>query len=222
MYSARGIHAQGRDTAPAPRRKSARAAFNRAWRAREASVGRAFGSITGHEVPTVRPGADTRWRTDRLDAWRQAIAAAREGLLPTDPDTGKIAAGLWDLSVRDSAVVDMIPGQACVAEALCANPGAQGVREALAVMINQHDAEQPDFVTVRAIVMLADHIAWLCGDRAAPALTLAGLALWWSGDDAAAEVAIATALSQEPGYRLAELVACALEAQMPPGWLAVA
>lgn len=170
----------------------------------------------------ARADAAIRWRAARLEAWRRAVGAAIGGVLPSDPDTGKLAAGLWDLAVRDAAVVDMVPGRLEVAEALCADPGAPGVREALSVMINQHDGKRPDPATVRGIVTLADHIAWVCGDRAAPALTLAGLALWWSGDDMAAEAAIATALSQHPGYRLAELVASALEAHMPPGWLAVA
>ena len=163
-----------------------------------------------------------RWRLERLDGWRTALSHAAVGTLPSDAETGKLAAGLCDIVVRDAAVISMVPGRSEVANALCDDPATQGVREALSVMIAAEDAVRPREEDVFALVALADHVASLCDEGAAPALTLAGLALWWSGDDSTADHAIACALAAQPGYRLAELVACALEAHMPPGWIAAA
>lgn len=201
-------HVRGSRTpqATADRRKRARAAFQRAWRGRD----------------DARRAALPQWRRTKLDAWRLALAKAGEGVLPTDAEAGKIAAGLRDIVVRDAAVISMVPGRHDVANALCDDAAADGVREALAVMIAAQDAVQPRAAEVAALVTLAQHIASLCDEGAAPALTLAGLALWWAGDDSAADYAISCALGHEPGYRLAELVACALQAHMPPGWIAAA
>lgn len=201
-------HVRGARTAQATadRRKRARAAFQRARRARD----------------NARRAGLAQWRRVKLDAWRSALEDALEGVLPTDAEAGKIAAGLCDIVVRDAAVISMVPGRQDVANALCEDAAAQGVREALSVMIAAKDAVQPRAEQVVALVSLAEHVASLCDEGAAPALTLAGLALWWAGDDSGADHAISCALAHEPGYRLAELVACALQAHMPPGWIAAA
>jgi hypothetical protein len=169
-----------------------------------------------------RRAALAHWRLEKLDGWRDALARAADGILPSDAETGKLAAGLSDIVVRDAAVISMVPGRREVATSLCADPATPGVREALSVMIAAEDAVQPRESDVLALVTLAEHIASLCDEAIAPALTLAGLALWWSGDDSTADYVIACALAAQPGYRLAELVACALEAHMPPGWIAAA
>lgn len=169
-----------------------------------------------------RRAALARWRLEKLDGWREALSHAAAGILPSDAETGKLAAGLSDIVVRDAAVISMVPGRGAVANALCEDPATPGVREALSVMIAAEAAVRPREADVLALVALAEHVASLCDEGAAPALTLAGLALWWSGDDSTAEHAIACALAAGPGYRLAELVACALEAHMPPGWIAAA
>ena len=169
-----------------------------------------------------RQAAVTRWRREKLDGWRIALSEVASGRLPSDADTGKLAAGLCDVVVRDAAVISMVPGRSEVADSLCRDPSTPGVRESLAVMIAAEDAIRPQAADVSALVALAEHVASLCDEGVAPALTLAGLALWWSGDDSTADHAIACALAAQPGYRLAELIACALEAHMPPGWIAAA
>ena len=221
-YSSHVPHVSMRDSAPAGRRKAASAAFGRAWRAHDKAESESRDGAVARERDPGVADSRARWRTRQLVAWRGALERAREGELPTDVETGKLAAGLRDVVVRDAAVIDMVPGRGAVAEALCGDPGARGVREALSVMINEENAARPDPAAVAAIVTIVDHVAWLCGAHAAPGFTLAGLAQWWSGDDASAELSIANALIAHPGYRLAELVACALDAHMPPGWLAAA
>jgi len=221
-YSSLASHAPMRDRAPASRRKAANAAFGRAWRARDKAE-RESESSAGTRNRTSRTAPpDARWRARHLESWRLAVARAREGKLPTDAEAGKLAAGLRDVVVRDAAVIDMVPGSQAVADALCRDPGALGVREALSVMITEENAVRPDPVVVAAIEAISDHLAWLCGAHAAPSFTLAGLAQWWSGDDVSAGASVASALATQPGYRLAELVSCALDAHMPPGWLAAA
>ena len=229
-FSHGGLHGS-RETrahrAPGDRRKSARAAFKRAWRAR-ATAQQARGAgrdMTGGSVDPSEPerrAALAHWRLEKLNGWRDALAQAAAGILPGDAETGKLAAGLSDIVVRDAAVISMVPGRLDVANALCDDPATPGVREALSVMIAADDAVQPREADVLALVALAEHVASLCDEAIAPALTLAGLALWWSGDDSTADYVIACALAAQPGYRLAELVACALDAHMPPGWIAAA
>ncbi len=215
--------------APGDRRKKARAAFRRAIRARASAQIAPRDPVMSNAAgrPSSPRAADsqaavTRWRREKLDAWRAALSDAAAGTLPSDAETGKLAAGLCDIVVRDAAVISMVPGRSEVADALCENPATPGVREALSVMIAAEAAVRPRDSDVSALVALAEHVASLCDEGAAPALTLAGLALWWSGDDSTAEHAIVCALAAQPGYRLAELVACALEAHMPPGWIAAA
>jgi hypothetical protein len=213
--------------APGDRRKSARAAFKRAWRARATAQAVRGGErdLAGGSVDPLEPerrAALARWRLEKLNGWRDALAQAAAGIMPSDAETGKLAAGLSDIVVRDAAVISMVPGRREVANALCEDPATPGVREALSVMIAAEAAVQPREADVLALVTLAEHVASLCDEAIAPALTLAGLALWWSGDDSTADYVIACALAAQPGYRLAELVACALDAHMPPGWITAA
>ncbi|NTV40204.1 MAG: DUF4192 family protein, partial [Demequinaceae bacterium] len=211
------------------RRKRARAAFKRALRARVTAQHGPRGATTdgaqGGPLPrgeSERRTALANWRRERLDGWRAALSDAAQGTLPGDAETGKLAAGLCDVVVRDAAVISMVPGRSDVADALCGDPSAPGVREALSAMIAADAAVRPRAADVVALVALAEHVASLCDEGAAPALTLAGLALWWSGDDSTADHAITCALAAQPGYRLAQLVECALQAHMPPGWIAAA
>ncbi|MCB2413852.1 DUF4192 domain-containing protein [Demequina sp. TTPB684] len=188
--------------APAERRRKARRAQQRSWAARERDP--------------------ERWRTQRLEAWRRAVAAMCEGDTPSDAELGKIAAGLRDVVVRDAIVVDMVPGEGSVADALCVDPSAAGVREALAVMLLPASAVAPRPLMVAALEELASVLLWLCPEEIAPAMTLVGLARWWRGDESGAATAVAIALIDEPEYRLAELVKCAIDAHLPPGWLTAA
>jgi hypothetical protein len=189
--------------APAERRRKARRALERSWASRERGL--------------------TAWRMQRLDAWRDSLTRVSvDGTLPSDPEVGKLAAGLRDVSVRDAIVIDMVPGEGSVADALCVDPSATGVREALSVMLLPASAVAPRGYLLAALEELAAHLAWLCPTDIAPVMTLVGLARWWHGDESGAARAIALALHEDPRYRLAELLQCAIDAHMPPGWLTAA
>lgn len=186
--------------APYPQRRKATRARDRAWAARG-------------------PGG-AAWRVRRLAEWRDALDAARAGRSLTEAAAGRLAAGLRDVSVRDAAVVDMVPGQAHVADRLCETEEGLGVRESLAAMVTIDDAVAPVTGTIDAVVQVAAQVALWCEDDVAPALTIAGVGQWWAGNERDAARFIATALDAQPDYRLARLIETALEAGMPPGWLA--
>lgn len=188
--------------APANRRRKAQRAYDRSWAARSRDM--------------------TRWRRQRLEGWRSAVAMTVDGTTPSDAEVGKLAAGLRDVAVRDAIVVDLVPGEGSVAEALCADPSAPGVREALAVMLLPASAAAPRGTAVTAVDTLAHHLAWLCPRDVTPAMTILGLMRWWHGDESGAAHAVARALDHTADYRLALLVKCAIDAHMPPGWLAAA
>jgi hypothetical protein len=162
------------------------------------------------------------WRQQRLESWRAALGDAAKGILPTDADIGKLAAGLRDVAVRDAIVIDLVPGQGSVAESLCVDTSAPGVREALSAMLLPASAMAPQTGALEALERLAAHVAWLCPHDIAPAMTVLGLARWWHGDESGAAHAVALALADNPRYRLANLIQCAIEAHMPPGWLTAA
>ncbi|WP_291379063.1 DUF4192 domain-containing protein [Demequina sp.] len=202
-FAARPHGASARAQAPAERRRKARRAHARSWASRERGV--------------------ANWRMQRLDAWRDALTRVSvDGTLPSDPEVGKLAAGLRDVAVRDAIVIDMVPGEGSVAEALCVDPSAAGVREALSVMLLPASAAAPRGYLVDALEELSAHMVWLHPADIAPVMTLVGLSRWWHGDESGAAHAIAMALEDDPAYRLAELIQCAIEAHLPPGWLTAA
>lgn len=201
-FAARPHHSVESARAPADRRRKAQRAHDRCWAAR-----------------TRNPET---WRQQRLQAWRRALHQMATGAEPTDAEIGKLAAGLRDVGVRDAIVIDLVPGEGRVAEALCTDASAPGVKEALAVMLVPATAVAPQPATVEALERLVHHLAWLCPRDRAPAMTVLGLMRWWHGDESGAAHAIALALATDPRHRLAELVQCAIDAHLPPGWLTAA
>jgi len=201
-FAARPHGAPGLPKGPSDRRRKAQRARDRAW--------------------TARPKDVVRWRQQRLEAWRVALGDATKGQLPTDADIGKLVAGLRDVAVRDAIVIDLVPGEGSVAESLCVDPSAPGVREALSVMLLPASAMAPQAGVLDALEQLVAHVTWLCPRDLAPAMTVLGLARWWHGDESGAAQAVALALGDSPRYRLAELIKCAIDAHMPPGWLTAA
>lgn len=185
--------------APAQSRKRARAAMRRA----------AAHAVRGH--PDV-------WRLAMLGEWRTAVAAAARGELPSDAASGRLIGALSDVAVRDAVVVDLVPGEGDVAEALCEGSETDGVREALSRMIGTERPQVPPMETLAAVISLTEHLAWVLPEASAPSHTVAGLCRWWRGDDEAAAAAVIAALQSSPGYRLAELLACALDMGMRAGW----
>lgn len=188
---------------PVPRalRKPARDAFRRAEAAADAGT--------------------APWRRKMLETWRTVLSAAAGGEVPRSAAIGRLAAGMADLYVRDALVIDLVPGEQETADRLCEGDDS-GVRDALARLIGAEHPAHPPLHALTTTVEVAERIAWVCPEAAAPAYALIAIAQWWCGDLEAAGAAVATSLAAEPGYRLAGLIAAALEVDMPPGWLRVA
>lgn len=201
-FAARPHGAPGLAKAPTDRRRKAQRARDRSWTARTRDV--------------------VGWRQQRLAAWRVALGDAAKGQLPTEAETGKLAAGLRDVVLRDAIVIDLVPGEGSVAESLCVDPSTPGVRQALSVMLLPASAMAPQSGVLDALERLTAHVTWLCPHDIAPAMTVLGLARWWHGDESGAAHAVGLALTDSPRYRLAELIQCAIDAHMPPGWLVAA
>ncbi len=201
-FAARSHGAQGLAKGPTDRRRKAQRACDRSWAGRTNDI--------------------VRWRQQRVEAWRTALRAAANNELPSDADIGKLAAGLRDVVVRDAIVIDLVPGEGSVADSLCVDPSAPGVREALSVMLLPASAIAPQAGVLDALETLVARVPWLCPHDIAPAMTVLGLARWWHGDESGAAHAVALALADNPRYRLAELIQCAIDAHMPPGWLIAA
>ncbi len=161
------------------------------------------------------------WRQHMLNMWRAAHILMKRGNMPRASHIGRLAAGLRDTAVRDAIVINLVPGEHEVANRLC-DADETGVREALARMIGIDDPLHPPQEDLEAAIALAEHIAWVCPEVLGAAYAIIAIARWWTGDLEAAEAAVTASLDAEPGYRLAELIAAALEVNMPPGWLRVA
>ena len=162
------------------------------------------------------------WRVQMLNRWREAIDAAHVSLLPSDAQVGHLAAGLLHLWVRDAVVLDMVPGQEATAQAVCADGDDAGVGEALQCIVGTTHAAVPPQENIDALVRVAEHVAWLCPEAAAPAYALIAIMHWWRGDERSASIAVQDAYQAEPGYSLAGLVDYALNARMAPGWMRAA
>jgi hypothetical protein len=89
-----------------------------------------------------------------------------------------------------------------------------------AILTPQLGVPPDDAVTEPAREVLEAVVAH--GTRRAPALTLLALLAFWSGDGARATARIEAALCADPGHNLALIVAGALNAGMPPGWVVAA
>ncbi|MEP7764162.1 DUF4192 domain-containing protein [Sanguibacter sp. 25GB23B1] len=206
--------------APEPDRRRANAAANR-WRARRRAA-----------TTAARVHA---WRRDGLATWRDALDGHARGLRPDAPALGRIEAALEDTVVRDAVLMTLVPGVGDLAEVLVDamdlpgaagdGPGAHGavdtrVGAAIASIVEPDVGIRPDeSVTTSATAVLEAVIGHGRRYRQAPALTLLALLTWWRGGGARAGALLDRALGCDPGYRLALLVARALAAGMPPGWV---
>jgi hypothetical protein len=208
--------------APEPDRRRANAAANR-WRARRRAA------TTAESVHV--------WRREGLATWRAAQDAVGRGDRPDAPVLGRLEAALEDTVVRDAVLMTLVPGAGDLAEMLVdatAEPatagggtGARGVVDArvgtaIAAIVDPGVGVRPDaHVTTAASTVLEAVVGHGRRRGQASALTLLALLTWWCGGGPRAGALLDRALGCDPGYRLALLVARALAAGMPPGWVRV-
>ena len=175
-------------------------------------------SLSGHTSTSAT--LDTRLlESSRLAAlvhWRSAVdcASNRAELDPVVLDHLWLA--LTDALSRDAMIIDLIPGQSAVAEALCEDGHAAGLREGLARIFGPNET----IPAPRAVLLAAIHVAERIHEArpSAHALGVAALAWWWLDDSRNALEATQRARVVDPRHRLSALVEAAVMVGMRPGW----
>jgi hypothetical protein len=168
--------------------------------------------------------ARERWRVESVAAWRTALAAVHDGLGPgSDVPWGRVEAGLEDRRVRDAVLVGVVPGtgdlpERCVLGARPAPDVDAAVARAVASLVDPSSAVRPPASVRLHEQVLAGVVAHGRVGRQAPAWTVLSLLAWWAGDGARARVLLERAVTDDPAYRLAELVEGLLLAPLGPGW----
>lgn len=154
--------------------------------------------------PSTGPGAlEPTWQQ-----WRQALAAGWDE--PVDGET--LLQALSCLPFRDAVLLSLVPGSGTAAErVLSGQPGP----DAEGLLDRQPD---PDLVERGRRLLAALARTAPPGRRAEPLAVLSWLS-WWSGEGARARLLSERALSDQPGHRLAGLVAQLLARGVPPTWV---
>ncbi|MET3977360.1 DUF4192 domain-containing protein [Cellulosimicrobium sp. TH-20] len=207
------------------RRRAARAARRVHDRAR------AEGSGAGRDAGTAA-------RSAALALWRAAVAQAavheasradrptpHEGgggaAAPAATVLGRLAAGLESVPVRDAVLLSLVPGTGDLPDRTVRGGDVDaGTGRAIAAVVDPGAGLAPDpAVTGPARTVLEAVVAHAPRGSTAPALTLLALVAWWHGDGGRARRRLDEALAEDPAYRLALLLASALDAGVPPGWI---
>ena len=154
--------------------------------------------------------------THALATWRLALT----GLVGGPGVYGELAQMLTHTKVRDAALLSMVPGidPDTVTETAAGNAPDEATGRAVAAIVDPTVGERPGHAADAAADLLAQIVAHV--PTSAPAWTLWGLVAWWHGQSPAAGDAFARALRSDESYRLALLLNTAIQAGMPPAWVA--
>ena len=150
--------------------------------------------------------------------------APREALapeVPAAPVLGRLAAALGSVPVRDAVLVSLVPGTGDLADRTVRGADVDtGTGRAIAAIVDPAAGRAPDpSLTGPARAVLEAVVAHAPRGSAAPALALLALLAWWHGDGGRAVRRVEEALAEDPAHRLARLLASALDAGVPPGWV---
>jgi hypothetical protein len=169
-------------------------------------------------------GVET-WREESVAAWRAAVELI-DGTAPArGAPWGRLEAGLADRRVRDAVLVALVPGTADLPERCVrgvvpspADDAAMG-----AAMRRIMDGEEGVLPPREACLLHEATLEALVGHgrsgHQAPALTLLAVLAWWRGDGARAQILLDRALTDDPEYRLATMLADLVGAAIGPGWV---
>ncbi len=160
-----------------------------------------------------RSGDRSAWCAAGLAAWREAIAGAMDGALPSEARTGMLLASLTDVRMRDALILDLYGGTAHECAEILDGGNPDGVLAAVRSIFDGEGMPR-DRARVEAALVLAREVAAVMASRrihkdVAAILTLAGICERWLGADASATEAVMTALDVNPRYSLARLVLAA-------------
>ncbi|MGX1573521.1 DUF4192 domain-containing protein [Cellulosimicrobium funkei] len=210
------------------RRRAARAARRARDRARSVAAGDDVASRVAARVSAL-----ALWRTavaqvaarDRArDGGRTDGGPVGDGAgaaVPAATVLGRLAAGLESVPVRDAVLLSLVPGTDDLPDRTVRGGDVDaGTGRAIAAVVDPGAGLAPDpAVTGPARAVLEAVVAHAPRGSTAPALTLLALVAWWHGDGGRARRRLAEALAEDPTYRLALLLASALDAGVPPGWV---
>ncbi|QHT55967.1 DUF4192 domain-containing protein [Cellulomonas sp. H30R-01] len=183
-----------------------------AWRAavagEQAAADRGAGADASVRPPSRTSAGDTR--------------GVRGG--PGRAPWGRVEAGLVDRRVRDAVLVGMLPGTGDLPERSVTGESPApavdaAVGAAVATLVDPARAMRPPADVDVHERVLERVVAHGRAGGQAPALTLLAMLAWWRGDGARAAVLLERALADDPGHRLAVLLADVLAAAVPPGWV---
>ncbi|MFH6687299.1 DUF4192 family protein, partial [Cellulosimicrobium funkei] len=141
--------------------------------------------------------------------------------VPAATVLGRLAAGQESVPVRDAVLLSLVPGTDDLPDRTVRGGDVDaGTGRAIAAVVDPGAGLAPDpAVTGPARAVLEAVVAHAPRGSTAPALTLLALVAWWHGDGGRARRRLAEALAEDPTYRLALLLASALDAGVPPGWV---
>ena len=159
-------------------------------------------------------------RQVELDAWCQWwVRAMLEPTVHQEDDLILLVTSLLDVQLRDAVIAWLCPGWLHVA---ALGPElAEDVRARLVQVVPEDDTPEADLLADVLVTRVGAALEALCRATplpfTVPLLTVTGMYRWWHGDGARARVALETALTEEPTYRLADLVLRLVDAGIPPG-----
>lgn len=173
---------------------------------------------------SAKAGADLHREVDRItkdrpltvdelaDAWRDVQLAHKRGVTP------RIMAAITDVSFRDLLICAVLQGpEAIEAQRFLREPGLLDDCLAQAFSGQSHATPNPEYV---------HHVKRLCveltsaarPEQMLPILCVLAFCAWWQGSPAIARQLLNYDDSMQD-YRLGQLLFCALEWGVAPGWL---
>ena len=216
--------------APAEKRALVRRAADRWARARVASEAGEGAAPDATVAPRSATAVGEReWRSQSYCAWLDAVDKVRRRRELPAALLGRLTAGLAHREVRDGVLLWFVPGYEALAAATAAGAPADAVTraeadartsQAIAAVVDCETSQRPDRDRVQAAnTVLEAVVAHAARERTASPLTLLAFLAWWSGEGSRATFRAAEALAVDPEHRLASLLASALRAGLPPGWV---
>lgn len=158
--------------------------------------------------------------TTELAHYTEAFRCLINGKRPPVSMIGKAATTLESLQHRDAIVVWMTDPSLDFSGPAAQLPSEATTVLAMEQLLSPAAGRKPGRTVDDHTELLTLIAAHMDGKAQAPARTLLALIAWWSGNGALAARHLEEALSADPTYRFAQLLAVTVDRAIPPGWAA--